>query len=71
LPQVKLFYDQVGNTLTVWFGEMLDDYVAEDAGPDAILIKDRTGRVIGFEKVNVGPNPEHLSVTLETVSTRP
>ncbi len=49
---VKVFYDQVGNTLTVWFGEPRDEYVCEETGEEVILMKDRLGQVIGFEKLN-------------------
>lgn len=69
MPRIKVFYDQVGSTLTVWFGDMQDEYLAEQAADDVILIKDTSGRVIGFEKLNLGSSPEHLQLTLETVST--
>lgn len=46
---VKVFYDRVGNTLTVWFGNPHDEHVCEETGDEVILIKDQAGRVIGFE----------------------
>jgi len=30
--QVKVYYDREGNTLTVWFGDTTDEYVAEETG---------------------------------------
>jgi hypothetical protein len=52
MEQVKIFHDRTGNTLTVWFGNPQEEYVCEETGEEVILMKDRTGRVIGFEKLN-------------------
>jgi hypothetical protein len=32
MAQVKVYYDQEGKTLTVWFGNPKDEYVAEETG---------------------------------------
>lgn len=70
MAQVKVYYDQVGNTLTVWFGEPQEEYVAEETGDEIVLMKDKSGQVIGFEKLNfVVPKPSHLQVAFETVAT--
>jgi hypothetical protein len=69
MEQVKVFYDRVGNTLTVWFGDPQDEYICEETGDEVVLMKDRTGRVIGFEKLNFSvPVPEQLRFAFETVS---
>ncbi len=69
MAQVKVYYDQVGNTLTVWFGDPQDEYVAEEAGAEIVLMKDKSGQVIGFEKLNfVVPKPSHLQIAFETVA---
>ena len=52
MTQVKVYYDQTGNTLTVWFGNSKDEYVAEETGDEIVLMKDKSGQVIGFEKLN-------------------
>ena len=38
---VKVHYDREGNTLTVWFGNPTDEYVAEETGEEIALMKDR------------------------------
>lgn len=69
MEQVKVFHDRTGNTLTVWFGDPQDEYVCEETGDEVILMKDRTGRVIGFEKLNFSASgPEQLQVSFETVN---
>lgn len=68
MEQVKVFYDHAGNTLTVWFGNPQDEYICEETGEEVILMKDKQGHVIGFEKLNFSVSaPEQLSVDLETV----
>ena len=52
MAQVKVYYDQVGNTLTVWFGNSKDEYVAEETGDEIVLMKDKSGQVSGFEKLD-------------------
>ena len=69
MAEVKVFYDQVGNTLTVWFGNPEDEHVCEETGEEVVLMKDKSGRVIGFEKLNfsaAGARP--LRVAFETVA---
>jgi hypothetical protein len=52
MEQVKVFYDRMGNTLTVWLSDPSDEYICEETRDEVILMKDQTGRVIGFEKLN-------------------
>jgi hypothetical protein len=69
MAQVKVFYDQVGNTLTVWFSNPQDEYICEETGDEVVLMKDKSGRVIGFEKLNFSvPKSEQLRVAFETMT---
>jgi hypothetical protein len=69
MDQVKVFYDRLGNTLTVWFSNPQEEYVCEETGSEVVLMKDRMGRVIGFEKLNFAvPASEQLRVAFEAVS---
>lgn len=52
MAEVKVFYDKAGNTLTVWFSDPAQEHVSEETGDEVILMKDSSGRVIGFEKLN-------------------
>ena len=66
---IKLYHDHQGNTLTVWFGNPEDEYEAEEAGDEVILMKNKQGEVIGFEKLNFSSTPtESVLVALETVA---
>ena len=67
--EVKVYYDREGNTLTVWFGNPADEFVAEETGEEIVLMKDREGKVIGFEKLNFTvPIADAVRVAFETVA---
>lgn len=69
MTTIKVVYDQHGNTLTVWFGNPQDEVIAEETGDEVILMKDKDGNVIGFEKLNyVLPKSSCLNVAFETVA---
>jgi hypothetical protein len=36
----------------VWFDDPAKEAVCEEVGDDVILVKDRRGRVIGFDRLN-------------------
>lgn len=68
MEPLKVFYDRTGNTLTVWFGMPEEEYVCEETGDEVILMKDRQGHVIGFEKLNFSVAAQaELRVDVETV----
>lgn len=51
MAQVKVLYDQAGSTLTVWFENPQDKYICQETGDEVVLIKNKKGRVIGFERL--------------------
>ncbi len=68
MDQVKVYYDREGSTLTVWFGNPGDEYVCEETGAEVILMKDKHGRVIGFEKLHFSiPPHEQLGVAVHAL----
>ena len=69
MAQVKVFYDQKGNTLTVWFSDPQDEYVCEETGDEVVLMKNKSGRVIGFERLNFSlSKSEKLQIAFETIA---
>ena len=65
---IKIVYDQRGSTLTVWFGNPADEVVAEETGDEVILMKDKDGNVIGFEKLNyILAKSSRLNLAFETI----
>ena len=67
MAEVKIFHDREGQTLTVWFTDPSLEYVSEETGDEVVLMKDRSGRVIGFEKLNFSvPESDSVHIALET-----
>ena len=52
MEKIRVYYDSRGNTLNVWFEDPKHEHVCEETGDEVVLVKDRQGRVIGFEKLN-------------------
>ena len=52
MDKVRLYYDRTGNSLTVWFDDPEKESICEEVADDVVLMKDRRGRVIGFERLN-------------------
>jgi hypothetical protein len=62
-----VFHDREGQTLTVWFTDPSQEYICEETGDEVVLMKDHSGRVIGFEKLNFSvPESDSLHVAFET-----
>ena len=69
MAQIKVYYDQMGNTLTVWFGDPADEYIVEETGEEVLLMKDKNGKVIGFEKLNYNATSSlPLNIAFETMA---
>jgi len=69
MAQVKVYFDKIGNTLTVWLDDLQKEYIAEETGDEVILMKDREGRVIGFEKLNFKTaESERVQVAFEAMA---
>ena len=52
VDKVRVYYDREGNTLSVWFDDPKKEHICEEADDDVVLVKDRRGCVIGFERLN-------------------
>ena len=52
MDKVRLYHDRTGNTLTVWFGDPKKEVTCQEIAGDVVLMKDRRGRIIGFERMN-------------------
>ncbi|MEQ1912582.1 MAG: DUF2283 domain-containing protein [Vicinamibacterales bacterium] len=68
MAKVNVYYDREGKTLTVWFTDRTREHVCEETGDEVVLMKDETGQVIGFEKLNFSiPVSDSLQVAVETM----
>ncbi len=54
----------------MWFGNSEEEFISEETGKEFVVMKNRQGKVIGFEKLNYTlPSSEQLRVAFETVTT--
>ena len=69
MAEIKVFYDRVGNTLTVWFGDPKTETICQETGDEVILMKNKSGHVIGFERLNFSvAESEPWRVAFESVA---
>ncbi len=61
MDKVRVYFDRTGNTLTVWFDAPAKEHVCEEIADDTVIMKDRRGRVIGFERLNYLSSKQKLS----------
>jgi uncharacterized protein YuzE len=52
MDKLRIYYDRKGNTLSVWLTDPKKEHVCQEADDDVVLVKDRRGQVIGFERLN-------------------
>jgi uncharacterized protein YuzE len=55
MENILVIFDKEGNTLDIWFGKPRKAFVCEETGEEIILKKNKKGRVIGIEMLNVAP----------------
>jgi len=68
MAEINVYYDPTGRTLTVWFGRPQAEYICEETGEEVVLMKDRKGHVIGFERLNYPAKAaQPLRVSFETI----
>ena len=70
MEKIKIFYDQKANILNVWFDKPEKEAFSEENESEVILVKDKDGRVIGFEKLNFIPTAhasEEIKIPVEVL----
>lgn len=68
MDKIKVIHDAVGHTLTVWLDDPAKEHVCEETAEELIVMKDASGRVIGFELLHYYPSPEpEQGLAVETV----
>ncbi len=61
MDKLRIYYDREGNTLSIWFDDPKKEHVCEESDDDVVVVKDKRGRVIGFERLNVLSKRERAS----------
>jgi hypothetical protein len=66
MDAIKLIYDPVGQTLTIWFDDPAKEDVCEETADEVVLMKDRGGRLIGLEILGYQSRGDGRSLAVET-----
>jgi len=67
MDKVKVIHDTAGHTLAIWLGDPTAEYVCEETSDEVVIMKDRTGDVIGFELLHYHPRSESNELAVETL----
>jgi len=68
MDKIKVIHDTAGHTLTVWLDDPEREHVCEETTDEVVLMKDASGRVIGFELLHYRPSAAaDSSLAVETV----
>ncbi len=66
MDKIKVIYDTVGHTLTVWLDDPSREHVCEETNDEVVVMKDINNRVIGFEVLHVEPGSATNNLEVET-----
>ena len=67
MDKIKRVHDAVGHTLTVWLDDPTKEHMCEETRDEVVLMKDKAGRVIGFELLHYRPAQAAPTLAVETV----
>jgi len=67
MDKIKVVHDAEGQTLTVWLDDPAKETMCEETTEEVVLMKDASGRVIGFEILHYRPADSTLGLAVETV----
>ena len=67
MDTIRVIHDVVGHTLAVWRDDPRKEHLCAETTDEVVLMKDVTGRVIGFELLHYRPSSGDPNLTVETV----
>ena len=70
MDKIKIIHDTVGHTLTVWFDDPAGEEICEETADECVLMKDASGKVIGFELLHYRPVAATSDLSVETIVKR-
>ncbi len=67
MEAIKITYDNVGNTLDIWFTKPSKNIICDDLDNDTIVKRDKKGTIVGLEILNYIKGKHHKveSIPLE------
>ena len=65
MQKIKVIHDAAGHTLTVWLDDPSKESICEETADEVILMKDRGGKIIGFELLHYEPADPDPALAVE------
>jgi hypothetical protein len=65
MERVRVIHDTVGHTLTVWLGDPQQEYLSTMTDDEVLIMKDRDGRLLGFEVLHYQPSEANHGLSVE------
>ena len=67
MERIKVIHDPIGHTLTIWIGDPQQEYASTLTDDEVVVMKDREGRILGFEVLHYQPDKPGAGLSVETV----
>ncbi|MBM4257450.1 MAG: DUF2283 domain-containing protein [Deltaproteobacteria bacterium] len=71
MERIKVIHDQVGHTLTIWLGDPMQEYASTLTDDEVVVMKDKDGRVLGFEVLYYHPASSEAGLSVEATIQPP
>ena len=59
METIKITYDNIGNTLDIWFTKPTKNIICDDLDNDTIVKRNKKGTIVGLEILNYIKNRKH------------
>jgi len=70
MEKIKVIHDVACRTLTIWLADPNKEAICEETTEEVIMMKDKAGKVIGFELLHYEPPTSPPSgLTIEAIVT--
>ena len=70
MAKVKIYFDPIGNTMNIWWGEPKDAFISEEVDSSSrndVIVKDKKGRPISLEVIGILPKELNISEKLKSL----
>jgi hypothetical protein len=67
MERIRVIHDTVGHTLTIWLGDPKQEYVSTLTDDEVVVMKNREGRILGFEVLHYQSAEPHTGLSVEAI----
>ena len=71
MERIRVIYDTAGHTLTIWLGDPYQEYVSTLTDDEVIVMKNREGKILGFEVLHYQPAEPITGLSVEATIQPP